>query len=124
MPKIVVADTSTLPATLPFDVVIGPYLDANNNVTIERMTVTKVTSSTNTLTVTRAVGGTSKHVHPLSAPVMSTPMNILTSVPAGGAYVVGDQEQMCIAQGPIDNGDGTFYIWVIDIGDGLIIGGR
>jgi hypothetical protein len=118
--KISVSSTSGLPATTPFDIVVGPY-QTGTTVTIERMRVTKVNSANGTLNVTRGVGGTSASAHPAivgttATPVMSTPMKTLAS--NIGPYAKDDQEQMCIAQGPIDNGDGTFYFWLIDIGDG------
>lgn len=116
--KIVVNPGATEPA-LGTDVVIGPAGS------IERMTVTKIVSATNTWTVTRAVGGTNKVAHPLlgldnitPTSVMSTPLKILQAgVPS--PYTAGNQAQMCIAQGPtLDVPSGHYYFWVIDIGDG------
>lgn len=107
---------STVGLSTGMDIVIGPYKDAQGNITIERMTVGNINANSNQVNVTRAVGGTSKSVHPSGAPVMTTPMNIFAS--NNGPYLKNDQRQMCIAVGPVPNGDGTFYIWVIDIGDG------
>jgi hypothetical protein len=110
--KITVA---TLPAkTPPFDIVIGPEATG-----VERMTVTKITTATKTLTVTRGVGGTDAVAHTIDTntpvlPVVSTPLNTV------GGYTPGGQAQMCIAQGPIQISPTSFYFWIIDIGDGFL----
>jgi hypothetical protein len=119
--KISVTSVTGLPTSGQFDIVIGPYL-YNAALTIERMTVTNVNTANLTLSVTRAVGGTSKHFHPAivgttPTPVMSTPTKILQSTI--GPYSKDDQEQMCVAA-KITNGDGTTSFWLIDIGDGWV----
>ena len=107
--KITVTVTAQSVPTPNFPIVIGG----------ERMTVTKIT--TNSWTVTRGVGGTSSAPHGLNANVMSTPLPLLSGTlsPAQQAagYFVGLQAQQCQASLSRDNGDGTFSTWIIDIGD-------
>ena len=90
----------TLPAA-PFDIVIGT----------ERIHVNSVTTG-NVLNVTRAQGGTSASAHIAPAPVMSTPLPIMTAT--SGPYIAGNQAQMCLA------GQSGNTSTVIDIGDGWV----
>jgi len=77
----------------------------------ERIHVNSVTTG-NVLNVTRAQGGTSASAHIAPAPVMSTPLPIMTATP--GPYIAGDQAQMCLA------GQSGNTSTVIDIGDGWV----
>ena len=108
-------DTSTAQLPLPApgtDIVVGN----------ERMHVISVASQSNTLTVQRAYANTQLDSHPKNAPVMFTPLGILTSASCTASlftcpYVVGSQVQMCLipkTSGPLIAPPYT----IIDIGDG------
>jgi hypothetical protein len=126
--KFIYVDTSTgqvaVPSPFPsngFPIVVGT----------ERMQVTKI--NTNKWTVSRAQGGTSPTTPGIGAPVMNTPLPLLAdaqfstdtgtrNAQLAAGYFVGQQAQMCRAALSHDNQDGTWSTWVMDIGDGWVLG--
>ena len=126
--KFIYVDTSsgqvTVPSPFPsggFPIIVGT----------ERMQVTKI--NTNKWTVSRAQGGTSPTAPGVGAPVMSTPLPLLTSAQfstdsatknaqLAAGYFVGQQAQMCRTAISHDNGNGTWSTWIMDIGDGWVLG--
>ena len=119
--KILKVDTSTglypVPTAVPFPIIIGPKpLE-------EYLMVTKVNGQTWTV-----MRGTSPHVHPTNAPVMSTPKVLLPNPVAcfdsagnqlasnACPYVPATPAQMCYV--PID----TQNTYIFDIGDGYVKG--
>lgn len=106
---------------IPVNVTVAPTIPLPFPIVVdtERMLVTSI--STNNWTVQRGQGGTTAAPHAAGAPVMSTPLPILTGpftqAQSSAGYKVGNQAQMCIAAPDISQGSSSSYN-VIDIGDG------
>jgi len=95
----------------------------------ERMIVTGIGS--NSWSVQRGDGFTTKATHPAGANVMFTALPTLdqdykgvpyafTQQQTSAGYKVGLKAQMCLASPLLDNHDGTWSGWIIDSGDGYM----